>query len=123
MTGLRSLQECSFLWNDQTKLCDWSETWNPFLNEDQYSILLFTTGCFPIYSLNDKKIAYKSKANDLDLIISANFQWHLHYQMISSEAYKILGLLCTDFSSSVFLCLYQQSAPCIYSLYCSVVSL
>lgn len=51
----------------------------------------------------------------------SNFQWHLHYQMILSEAYKILGLLCRDFSSSVFLCLYQQSAPCIYSLYCSVV--
>ena len=76
------------------------------------------------YSLNDKEIAYKSKVKDLGLIVSANSQWHSHYQVTLSKAYKILDLLRRVFSSSV-----SKSAKCsLYKslvrsqlLYCSVV--
>ena len=114
---ISSLQECSFLQNDLTKLCDWCATWNLFLNEDKCSVVQFSTDCSPIsstYSLNDKGIAYKSKVKDLGLTVSANFQWHSHYQIILSKAYKMLGLLRRVFSRSV-------SISAKYSLYLSLV--
>ena len=124
---ISSLQECSLLQNDLTKLCDWCATWNLFLNEDKCSIVQFSTSCSPIsftYTLNDKGIAYKSKVKDLGLIVSANSQWHSHYQVILSKAYKILGLLRRVFSNSVSIsakCSLYKSLVCSQLLYCSVV--
>ena len=51
---------------------------------------------------------------DLGLIVSADFNWRPHYQLITSRAYKMLGLIRRVFSSSV-------AVPAKRSLYTSLV--
>ena len=66
------------------------------------------------YHLNGKQISSIAAHNDLGLFVSADLTWRSHYQLISSRAYKMLGLLWRVFSSSV-------SVPAKWSLYISLV--
>ena len=124
---ISSLQECSFLQNDLTSLSVWCRTWNLLLNEDKCSVVHYTTSLPPVsfnYSLNGKVISYKSEVKDLGLIVSSNFKWRPHYQLITSKAYKMLGLLRRVFSSSVSIsakCSLYVSLVRSQLLYCSVV--
>ncbi|CAI8031831.1 hypothetical protein GBAR_LOCUS18039 [Geodia barretti] len=53
------------------------------------------------YHLNGKQISSKTAQKDLGLLVSADLTWRSHYQLISSRAYKMLGLLRRVFCSSV----------------------
>ena len=66
------------------------------------------------YEVNGKQIFSKLHQKDIGLIVSADFNWRPHYQLITSRAYKMLGLLRRVFSSSV-------AVPAKRSLYTSLV--
>ena len=116
-----TLQDCSFLQSDLSRLSTWCTLWNLSLNEETCSVVQFTTGTSarrsPIsfnYEVNGKQISSKLHQKDLGLIVSADFNWRPHYQLITSRAYKMLGLLRRVFSSSV-------AVPAKRSLYTSLV--
>ena len=104
---------CIHLQSDLSRVSEWCNTWNLFLNEKKCSTVprLSTT---LNYHLNGQQIPSKAMEKDLGLIVSADFSWRPHYQSITSIAYKVLGLLRRVFSGSV-----SVSAKC--SLYTSLV--
>ena len=112
-----SLQDCLNLQTDLSRLSDWCSTWNLPLNEEKCSAIHFKPRSSPSsfnYHLNGKQISSIAAHKDLGLFVSADLTWRSHYQLISSRAYKMLGLLRRVFSSSV-------SVPAKQSLYISLV--
>ena len=83
----------------------------------KYSVIHFRadkSNTFFQYTLNGENISSKAKEKYLGLSISANLNWRQHYQLITSRAYKMIGLLRRIFSSHV-----SVSAKC--SMYISLV--
>ena len=112
-----SLQDCLNLQTDLSRLSDWCSTWNLPLNEEKCSVIHFKPRSSPSsfnYHLNGKQISSIAAHKDLGLFVSADLTWRSHYQLISSRAYKMLGILRRVFSSSV-------SVPAKRSLYISLV--
>jgi len=48
----------------------------------------------------NKTIVTTDSTKDLGITITRSLTWDSHYKVISSKAYKILGLICCSFSSS-----------------------
>ena len=114
---ISSLLDNIHLQSDLAAISDWCTTWNMSLNENKCSVVHFRadkSNTFFQYTLNGENIPSKAKGKDLGLSISANLNWRQHYQLITSRAYKMLGLLRRIFSSQV-----SVSAKC--SLYISLV--
>ena len=112
-----SLQDCLNLQTDLSRLSDWCSTWNLLVNEEKCSAISFKPRSSPLsfnYHLNGKQISSIAAQKDLGLFVSADLTWRSHYQLISSRAYKMLGLLRRVFSSSV-------SVSAKRSLYISLV--
>ena len=114
---ISSLQDCINLQTDLSRLCEWCTTWNLSLNEEKCYAFHFhsrlSSASFT-YQLNGQQISSKGEGKDLGLTIAADFAWRPHYRLISSKAYKMLGLLRRVFSSSV-------SVSAKRSLYISLV--
>ena len=109
-----SLQDCLNLQTDLSRLSDWCSTWNLL---EKCSAISFKPRSSPLsfnYHLNGKQISSIAAQKDLGLFVSADLTWRSHYQLISSRAYKMLGLLRRVFSSSV-------SVSAKRSLYISLV--
>ena len=101
-----SLSDCLRLQNDLTRLSEWCTTWNLALNEDKCCSVHFTCSTrrpctTSSYCLNEKAISSKTQYKDLGIIVSGDLSWHPHYQLITSRAYKMLGLLRRVFSNSI----------------------
>ena len=115
MMLISSLLDNIHLQSDLAVISDWCTTWNMSLNENKCSVVHFRadkSNTFFQYTLNGENISSKAKEKDLGLSISANINWRQH--LITSRAYKMLGLLRRIFSSHV-----SVSAKC--SLYISLV--
>ena len=71
----------------------------------------------------DPEVSTKGMVKDLGLIVSADLNWHPHYQLITSKAYKMLGLLHRVFSGSIFESAKFSLYTLIHSqlLYCSPI--
>ena len=88
---ISSVSDCSLLQDDLSRVVKWSTTWNLLLNEDKCSIIQFTYSRSPLifnYLVNGKEIPSKSTQRDLGIVVSANYQWSNHYQVIISKAYR-----------------------------------
>ena len=97
--------DSTYLQSDLLRLSQWCTTWNLYLNENKCSIVHFKarpSSTFN-YHLNYQQITSSDKEKDLGLVVSADLNWQSHYQLISSKAYKILGLLRRVFSNSILL--------------------
>ena len=110
---ISSLQDYIYLQSDLTAISNWCTSWNLLLNENKCSIVHFranNNSTLLQYNLNGKIIPSKAKVKDLGLTFSTDLNWQHHYQLITSGAYKILGLLRRAFSSHVSVsakrCLY-----------------
>ena len=96
-----SLSDCVCLQSDLTSLAEWSFSWNLILNEDKCSIVSFTTNQTPVTCINGKPSISRSAQRDLGVVVSADFQWRPHYQLITSKAYRMLGMLRRNFSCNI----------------------
>ena len=98
------------------RLSEWCMTWNLYLNENKCSIVHYKSrpSTTSNYHINYQQIISNDKEKDLGLVVSADLNWHSHYQLISSKAYKVLGLLRRVFSNSILV-------PAKLSLYISLV--
>ena len=101
-----SLSDCLRLQNDLTRLSEWCTTWNLALNEDKCCCVHFTCSTrrpctTSSYCLNEKAISSNTQYKDLGIIVSGDLSWRPHYQLITSRAYKMLGLLRRVFSNSI----------------------
>ena len=113
---ISSKLDCEHLQCDISRLSEWCSTWNLFLNEKKCSTIHFkaSSSTTSIYHLNNQIISSKAMGKDLGLIVSADLNWQPHYQLITSKAYKMLGLLRRVFSSYI-------PASAKLSLYTSLV--
>ena len=100
---ISSQLDCEHLQCDISRLSEWCSTWNLFLNEKKCSTIHFkaSSSTTSIYHLNNQIISSKAMGKDLGLIVSADLNWQPHYQLITSKAYKMLGLLRRVFSSYI----------------------
>ena len=123
-----SLQDCLNLQTDLSRLSDWCSTWNLPLNEEKCSSIHFKPRSSPssfTYHLNGKQISSIAAHKDLGLFVSADITWRSHYKLISSRAYKMLGILrsflqlCVGASLTVFVH-FSCSFPAFLLFFCAL---
>ena len=100
---ISSQLDSAHLQNDLSRISEWCLKWNLYLNEDKCSTIHYKARSSTIfnYYLKDQQVSTKGMEKDLGLIVSADLNWQPHYQLITSKAYKMLGLLRRVFSGSI----------------------
>jgi len=61
---------------------------------------VITKKLYNTYSIDNKTVVTTDSTKDLEITIMQSLAWDSHYKVISSKAYKILGLIRHSFSSS-----------------------
>ena len=54
----------------------------------------------PTYTINGREIGHKTQHKDLGILFTSDLSWSQHYQLITSKAYKTLGLLHRTFTGN-----------------------
>ena len=89
--------DCSLLQEDIVRLLDWSNKWKLHFNISKCALVRFSYGTpiFPAspYCMGDEDIVALDCLRDLGVLVSDDFSWSTHYDLLCSQAYKILGLL------------------------------
>ena len=90
------------LQHDLNSLCRWTTDSNLKFNPSKIFLLNFKSqNTSSTYTIGSSAIKQVSKHSDLGVILSSNLSWEPHYQHITSNAYKLLGLLHQNFSSDI----------------------
>ena len=101
---IKSTVDYSLLQNDLNQLLLWSRKNQLSFNVSKCCILRFSNNCTSSvncdYHLDNASIPCPSHCKDLGVIFSTDLSWSNHYCMISSRAYRQLGLIRRCFSSS-----------------------
>ena len=88
------------LQSDLSSLVDWSTMWKLDFNENKCCVIRFTKNELNptfSYSINNTAISSVGTQKDLGVVLSSDMQWRSHYLLITSRAYKTLGLICRVF--------------------------
>ncbi len=89
------------LQSDLDSLISWSLQWNLPFNESKFRILQFsinaTSDPLP-YHIRGNKITQSSSHKDLGVLFTNTLNWDEHYNLMTSRAYRQLGMLRRTFT-------------------------
>ena len=90
---------------DLDSLCVWASDWNLEFKANKCVHLQCNTSKYTKidtgYKLNEVHLKVTSNYRDLGVIISSDLSFTSHYDLITTRAYRILGLLRRTFSSNI----------------------
>ena len=92
---------------DLVALSHWSENNHLSFNVSKFDFMRFHNKFNSEYTIHGNAITHSSSCKDLGVNFSDNLSWRLHYQTITSKAYKSLGLLRRIFMMT-FIALRQK---------------
>ena len=99
---IRSTEDTKKLQVDIINACNWSITSDLFFNESKFFHLRFyykTTTDLPTYTINRTLIKSVLQHKDLGVTFSSDFNWSAHYNILTTKAYKTLGLIRRTFKN------------------------
>ena len=102
--SVASQSEYQQLQNDLDSLDTWRHTWNLPFNENKFRFLQFSANAsmdlhpHP-YSIEGHNITPATSPKDLGILFTNTLNWAEHYNLVTSRAYRQLGLLRRTFSS------------------------
>ena len=75
------------------------------------------------YTINHQQLSPTDSHTDLGIVMSADMSWRKHYDLISSRAYKTLGLLCRTFNTTNSVHVKNAPLSLVHSqlTYCSTI--
>ena len=96
-----SVTDQTHLQEDINAILTWSKLSQLNFNISKCTYISFKPKFIFTYNLSDTAISSSNFQKDVGLIVSNNLSWLNHYNHIISRTYKILGLICQSFSSSL----------------------
>ena len=99
---IRSTEDTRKLQVDINNAYDWSITSDLFFNESKIFHLRFhskITTDLPTYTINRTPIKSVLQHKDLGITFSSDLNWSAHYNIITTKAYKTLGLIRRTFKT------------------------
>ena len=97
---ITSKSDIQQLQHDLNSLFNWTFNNHLSFNLSKFVFMSFHHKFSSLYNVNGHVISESSSCKDLGVIFTKSLSWREHYQMISSKAYKSLGLLCKEFALS-----------------------
>ena len=121
---IRSTEDTKKLQADINNASNWSITSDLLFNESKFIHLRFyfkTTTDLPTYTINGNSIKSVLQHKDLGVTFSSDFNWSAHYNIITTKAYKTLGLIRQTFKTICINAKKQLYISLVWSqlLYCS----
>ena len=92
--------DIQLLQKDLTSLTHWSDNNHLSFNISKFVLLCLHNKFNSEYTIHGNAITHSSSCKDLGINLSDNLSWRLHYQTITSKAYKSLGLLRRIFNDT-----------------------
>ena len=103
LKAIHSSKDIEDLQADLDSVSFWSTNWKLFFNENKFVHLCYWAGSpdvTPTYTINGRVIGHKTQHKDLGILFTSDLSWSQHYQLITSKAYKTLGLLRRTFTGN-----------------------
>ena len=97
---IKTESDIQLLQNDLTSLAHWSDNNHLSFNISKFVLLRLHNKFNSEYTIHGNAIPHSSSCKDLGINLSDNLSWRLHYQTITSKAYKSLGLLRRIFNDT-----------------------
>ena len=96
---INTLSDHIALQEDITAIFTWSLDSAMDFNFKKFIHLSFKSKLDTIYTISDTRIPRSDCHKDLGIILSVDLSWDKHYKIITSRAYKLLGLIRRTLSS------------------------
>ena len=103
LKAIHSTKDIEDLQADLDSVSFWSTNWKLFFNENKFVHLRYwaaSPDVTPTYTINGRAIGHKTQHKDLGILFTCDLSWSQHYQLITSKAYKTLGLLRRTFTGN-----------------------
>ena len=97
---------------DLDSLLNWSLNNHLSFNISKFVFMSFHRKLDSQYSINGHSLSQSSHCKDLGVIFSNTLSWREHYEMITSKAYRSLGLLRRVFKNSHC----PEARKCLYTV-------